>query len=567
MKKLLHFLFLIIFIASLTSCVDEQDFDFDSLSQTTINPTINAPLINLEVSLSDFLDLNQLSDTANGFEIMQINQEDESFLQITYSIKDTAQVNEYTKQLDEIETIQINIAELSIPDLEDYGFAFNEIESVDFLFPDESTEAEDISVEINHFNNSARIDSIHIISGKILIQPQETLPLNSYIELTSSTIKNHLTGELLSQRIQISNTSNILNQELDLSNYTIYLKDTIIDQVNKKFVDLRYRLVFDLASNDSFQSGDYDINLNLAFETIFLDAVFGDLGECEFHLADTIPLDFFQDSILNSIAGNNNIDLEKVYLNLCSSTNIGIDLNAFAKFKTITKEGDVYNLINEENTLHFNRAEQLGLVGYTNDIVLESDANAIEILPEKLSYDIKFNFQENSNNNNSYPNFISPDDAFVTLDAKAILPLKAKLKDLHYEKEFDAFKFIEEMNYLKSTTLQFYIESSLPAELSANLYLIDSNNVLIDTLLTSPLVISSPIVDSQGHILSPTSENIKVTLDDSKYNSLKKAKKIKLSATLNTSKDNQNQQRYVRFSNDAKIKIKASVSATGNITF
>lgn len=567
MKKLLHFLFLIIFIASLTSCVDEQDFDFDSLSQTTINPTINAPLINLEVSLSDFLDLNQLSDTANGFEIMQINEEGESFLQIIYSIKDTAQVNEYTKQLDEIETIQINIAELSIPDLEDYGFAFNEIESVDFLFPDANTESEDISIEINHFNNEARIDSIHIISGNILIQPQETLPLNSYIELTSSTIKNPLTGELLSQRIQISNTSNILNQYLDLSNYTIYLKDTIIDQVNKKFIDLRYRLVFDLASNDSFQSGDYDINLNLAFETIFLDAVFGDLGECEFHLTDTIPLDFFQDSILNSIAGNNNIDLEKVYLNLCSSTNIGIDLNAFAKFKTITKEGDVYNLINEENTLHFNRAEQLGLVGHTNDIVLESDANAIEILPEKLSYDIKFNFQENSNNNNSYPNFISPDDAFVTLDAKAILPLKAKLKDLHYEKEFDAFKFIEEMNYLKSTTLQFYIESSLPAELSANLYLIDSNNVLIDTLLTSPLVISSPIVDSQGHILSPTSENIKVTLDDSKYNSLKKAKKIKLSATLNTSKDNQNQQRYVRFSNDAKIKIKASVSAVGNISF
>lgn len=567
MKKLLHFLFLIIFIASLTSCVDEQDFDFDSLSQTTINPTINAPLINLEVSLSDFLDLNQLSDTANGFEIMQINEGGESFLQIIYSIKDTAQVNEYTKQLDEIETIQINIAELSIPDLEDYGFAFNEIESVDFLFPDANTESEDISVEINHFNNEARIDSIHIISGNILIQPQETLPLNSYIELTSSSIKNPLTGELLSQRIQISNTSNILNQELDLSNYTIYLKDTIIDQVNKKFVDLRYRLVFDLASNDSFQSGDYDINLNLAFETIFLDAVFGDLGECEFHLTDTIPLDFFQDSILNSIAGNNNIDLEKVYLNLCSSTNIGIDLNAFAKFKTITKEGDVYNLINEENTLHINRAEQLGLVGHTNDIVLESDANAIEILPEKLSYDIKFNFQENSNNNNSYPNFISPDDAFVTLDAKAILPLKAKLKDLHYEKEFDAFKFIEEMNYLKSTTLQFYIESSLPAELSANLYLIDSNNVLIDTLLTSPFVISSPIVDSQGHILSPTSENIEVTLDDSKYNSLKRAKKIKLSATLNTSKDNQNQQRYVRFSNDAKIKIKASVSATGNITF
>ena len=42
---------------------------------------------------------------------------------------------------------------------------------------------------------------------------------------------------------------------------------------------------------------------------------------------------------------------------------------------------------------------------------------------------------------------------------------------------------------------------------------------------------------------------------------------MRLTATLNTSSDNQGQQRYVRFSNDAKIKIKASVNATGNITF
>ena len=48
---------------------------------------------------------------------------------------------------------------------------------------------------------------------------------------------------------------------------------------------------------------------------------------------------------------------------------------------------------------------------------------------------------------------------------------------------------------------------------------------------------------------------------------MKKAAKLKLSAILNTSKDEEGTQPYVRFSNDANIKIKASVSATGNITF
>lgn len=567
MKKLLQILFLGVLISSFTACIDEDDFNFDSLAQTTINPTIDAPLINTEITLSDFLDLEQLSDTANGFEIIQVNENGDSYLELSLSFKDSFNIADFIQEIEEVEDVNIELTDLNIPDLEDLGFADSNLQEVLFSIPDTSVSAEDISIEIEELENGIKIDSVQIISGGLLIQPTTPLPLNAYIELYSNTIKNRQTGEFFTQRIQISSINTTMNQTFDLSNYTITLKDSTINNTTKQFIDLKYRLMFDLASNDSFQGGSYNINLTVSLMPLVIDAIFGDLGETEFNIKDAVALDIFQDSILNAIAESNSIDFEKFTLKLSTSTNIGADMNIIPSIYTLTSDGQTHNVFNQNNTITINGANVLGEIAYTNDITLESDASAIEVFPDSLIYDINFNFRNNNSKHKNSTHFVSPDDAFVTLDAKASLPLKAKLSNLHYETDFDAFKFIEEMNYLHSTTLQFYIESLFPAELSVNIYLIDSNNVVFDTLLASPFLIPGANIDSEGHTLSASAKNVQITLESSKYESLKKATKMRLAATLNTSSDNQGQQRYVRFSNDAKIKIKASVNATGNITF
>ncbi|MEE1322737.1 MAG: hypothetical protein UHE91_02845 [Bacteroidales bacterium] len=566
MKNLLKILVFSLIILPFTSCVDEEDFDFDSLSQTTITPSINAPLINLEVQLNDFLDLEQLSDTANGFEIIQVNEANDSYLEFVFSMKDTFDISSFIQQIEGKDDVQVNLSDISIPDLSDLGLSSTDLPEFYFSFPDQSVAAEDLSIEVEEFENGVRVDSVQILSGGLIIENVDALPLNAYIELTSSCIKNKVTGELFSETIQISNVSSSIEQQFDLSNYTISLKDSTINNENKQFIDLRYRLIFDIASNNLFQGGNYDINLNVSLLPFMIDAIFGDFGDTEFNIKDAIALDFFKDSLLNAITSTNSIDFEKFTIDLSTSTNIGVDMNIYPNIYTITSQGNTYNVFNNTNSIRINGADILGETAYTNNIVLESDASAIEVFPDSLIYDVKFDFKDEVTKTSNY-DFISPDDAFVTLDAKAKLPLKAKLNNLHYDTEFDAFDFIEEMNYLKSTSLQFFIESTFPAELSINLYLADSNQVVFDTLLASPLKIGGAVIDNEGHLLAPTAENIKITLDDSKYDSLKKAKKIKLSAILNTSKDEGGEQRYVRFSNNAKIKVKASVSATGNITF
>ena len=183
MKNLLKILVFSLIILPFTSCVDEEDFDFDSLAQTTITPSINAPLINLEVQLNDFLDLEQLSDTANGFEIIQVNEANDSYLEFVFSMKDTFDISSFIQQIEGKDDVQVNLSDISIPDLSDLGLSSTDLPEFYFSFPDQSVAAEDLSIEVEEFENGVRVDSVQILSGGLIIENVDALPLNAYIEL------------------------------------------------------------------------------------------------------------------------------------------------------------------------------------------------------------------------------------------------------------------------------------------------------------------------------------------------------------------------------------------------
>ncbi len=567
MKKFLYLFVAVITVFSFYSCIDEDDFDFDSLAQTTINPSLRAPLLNTEITLSDFLDLEQMSDESNGLELRQVNDGNESYLEFSFSLKDSFNVNDFISQIRSDKDAVVNIPQFTIPNLNALTNMGVDLTNSFMTFPDTNLHPEDLSIEIEELEDGIRIDSIYVLQGNLIIQPLEMLPLNTKMEFTSSTVINRTTGEPLLERIDVADVNGGTPQTFSLSNYKIMLKDSIINGETKQFIDLRYRLIFDLGSNTSLTGGDYNLDLTVAMEPLIIDAVFGDVGEAEIAIQDTIALDFLKDSVLNALVDRNGIDFERFYLGITTSTNIGLTTNLRPNLYTVTSDGVEHSVFDQDYLLQINRAPSLGEIGYTPEITVESDANALEVFPDILVYDLKLNFKDTLNTQETYPYFITPNDAFFTLNSKGRLPLKAKLKDLHYETSFDAFGFIEELEYLKTATLNFYIESTFPVELSVNLFLIDSNNVVFDTLLTKPFVIPGARIDSEGHVLTPTGEYVDLTLSSDKYNSLAKADKIKLSAVLNTSKDNQGEQRYVSFSNDAKIKIKASAKVTGNITF
>lgn len=72
MKKLIAVFVMLSGIFLFSSCVDEEDFDFDRLSQTTLNPSFGLKLFETEVRLSDFLDFDTLVDGVEGLEFKRI---------------------------------------------------------------------------------------------------------------------------------------------------------------------------------------------------------------------------------------------------------------------------------------------------------------------------------------------------------------------------------------------------------------------------------------------------------------------------------------------------------------
>ena len=87
------------------------------------------------------------------------------------------------------------------------------------------------------------------------------------------------------------------------------------------------------------------------------------------------------------------------------------------------------------------------------------------------------------------------------------------------------------------------------------------------TLFLNPLVIEGSPVDSDGNVLRPRQDNIKLELTAEKYEVLRQASSVKFAIRLNTSSDSGSNRPYVRFKKDAAVRINASVKAITNITF
>ena len=74
-------------------------------------------------------------------------------------------------------------------------------------------------------------------------------------------------------------------------------------------------------------------------------------------------------------------------------------------------------------------------------------------------------------------------------------------------------------------------------------------------------------VDANGNALSPVGETISANLTAEKYEQLKKANKVKSAFKLNSSSDSNGNRPYIRFRQDAAIKIKARVKAVTDFSF
>jgi hypothetical protein len=561
MKKIVFYLAVLI-STGFYSCVDESDFDFSRLAQTTINPTLELNnIVKTEITMSDFLkiDLDSLVASAEGLSLETLSDQYGLFLNLHYYRLDTIVPENL------VTNVPVSAMDFDLPPL-DLPYFLTGI-GFEGSFPANDTLVQ--RVDIPKFDDSVRFDSITFLNGsKLRLNLNHgitnTNDFEVYMLLGSKNLYNSISHKSFADTIRLTGDNATSNYVLDLSNYTLKLNRASEDSMYFEF----YYKIFITSNATAIIPSQIQPTIYLNPENLSIDIAYGYWGKYDIVSRDTVLIPYFDDTMFAQTFVPNSIDLLSFKASMNVYSNIGIETAiVLNEFSSLTATGLHQNLI--DNTLPDTVFDNNGALIPHQAIKIPlnqfySNLDALEALPHKIfsSVDISFNKDRAAN-------FLTPNDAFVSIESSMDVPIKLKINDLMYIEEVKAFNVVKEMDYLKSATLKFYIENGFPAGVSVQFLICDSNNLVFDSLLTNATTITGANVNAEGAVVSPKQQNVEIEINSSKYDALRRADKIKIRVILNTSSSESNKP-YVRLNHKdpmQKLRFSLGVKAQANITF
>ena len=548
-KKIIFYLVCVLFLGiGFLSCVDEKDFDFDRMAQTTINPNIHInKLVSEEISLNDFFNL----DSIDGVVLTIQNDQGGEYLEFTYSFD--------TSVVPSIPIINVNPTNITLPALNLEGTSY----TGDLYFPTLNQSMFNTEVDFPDLEHGQKIDSLYLRGGELQINVNSNIDYSSYMIITCDEIRRKDNNASFNDTIYLSQSkrkgSGINSTEL--SNYKINLSN------NK--INFKYRLY--ISANGALHN--YNVALNIAINNIEFDAAFGKMGKFNVDFSDNIDIDFFKESSISRFFEGEKFSLEKLFIDFKTETNNGIpsviNINEFGVYD---KNNVFHNAIvnNTDRVIVVNPAPSLNSIG-TGTESIQFNVNLLNLPPQKLSFDASLVLNPDD------VNCFVVNDPYVKVQADIRIPFKGKLNDMDYDVEFynDLYegKNSEDnyADYIKDATIYLDMTNYFPVSIGAELYGVDTNGNEIGKILnfnngTDDVIISGANVDNYGNVISPSLKKTTISANSTNISVLKKSKKLRLKLKLNTSATSDGTKPYIRFKKESKIIINAGVNLNTNIT-
>ncbi len=158
----------------------------------------------------------------------------------------------------------------------------------------------------------------------------------------------------------------------------------------------------------------------------------------------------------------------------------------------------------------------------------------IEHLPDKLDYDVTIQTNPNGNVNN-YKDFVTGESNLVaTLNVDMPMSLKADNITLSDTIDFDFFALNNSQNILEGA-LNVVADNGFPFEVELQLYLLDGNGMITDSLVAAPRnIIAAASADANNKITAPLRTVVVAKADQEKMKKLRATRKILVKAVINT---------------------------------
>lgn len=217
-----------------------------------------------------------------------------------------------------------------------------------------------------------------------------------------------------------------------------------------------------------------------------------------------------------------------------------------AEFKEMTLEtidGEVLELsssvIDDGLLFEYPGFDEMGEVKYTDFQFTQDNSNFKEIFNNKVK---QFNYRINAVANPADdPDFIAyvRSDNYYAVQLRVEVPMHLGIDDLQLVDTFDfAYEFPDQG--LDSLELKLILENKFPVDLTTQVYLLDENNVVLDSIFHEGEISLKGGTYSGSNVLTNISkEVVYIDLSQSRRENLKKSKRILVKPTFKSTPNGQ----------------------------
>jgi len=521
-------------LITISSCYKER-LGFDKISGGSLSPTVAVPITFGDLTMSDIVDRSS-----------EIWLEDPDGLLSLVYVGDT------------LSDLAADV--ISFPD------QVNDT-SINFAIPPNSFPGDTISTPFITINssfeggNSERLDSILLKSGDLEIEITTDINHSSTIIVIIPQLTKY--GTSFYQQINIpysSGGSNTVTRNISLQDYFINLhqngtNDNQVDQYIKFIV---YR------GNNSDNS-PYSFRIKQTISNISYYEVYGYFHQKTFTIDRTkIPISMFDNSHYSQIF------VEDPKLRMIFANSIGIPMNVTFDDLYVERDGvrlDITSPSLPTVPINYPDINSVGTYDTTTISFNSSNSNIKDILdfnPKKLIY--KGSVLSNPTSA-AVDNFIL-DTSKVGVRLELEVPLYGRAMTFTIQDTND-FSIEDAFNIDDLENIQFNVNtlSYFPFDASLQLYLTDTNNVIIDSIFDGVQVVHKAAIPGPApeyKVTEPVHSMTSVYLTGTKLDNLKKAKKIIMSATMSTY-DQGN--KLIKIYSDYKLSLEMSAKGKYKLNF
>ena len=421
------------------------------------------------------------------------------------------------------------------------------------IFPEQDVINENSFPEFENMAGHIEIKEAVLRSGKVQIDVTSTAQDTLYFDyrIPSLTTNN---GEFrTSEKVNAGSVANpaIYNKSFDFENYHLDLSKGRIDKdtVNKinSILDGRIRYSGKL----TYLSLKDSLSVHLKIKNLIASSAKGYLG-------DTL-LTISGSTTINNIKQftNSNFAFDKTSIKLNIANGIGVKGNLpIVELKATNSKTNKTVILtgNAATTIYpVSKAIETPFLPVSTEInINQSNSNITELIninPDILSYKVTLKLNP-LGNDHTYTDFILKEST-VKIDSSIEIPLSINIENMNLRDTIDFIKNgIKDIEKIESGKFKLIIENQFPVNAMAKIYLVNSSNMIIDSLI-SPDIIQAGIVDETGKAINKTHSIIKFDFNKSKLKNLGNATKLLFDADLSTPI-----QKFVTFYSDYTMDIK-----------